>query len=111
MKIQLPNREKVTLVENISFEEKYSIVEGLLQEWEETLRLNWESDSTRFFLDSLANYLVWHKEEEEKNKEDKDVLSIWKVEKMEGKRKANSLPFSSLSTSQKEMMGLDGERE
>lgn len=109
MKIQLPNREKLTLDENLSLEEKVSLVEDLLAEWDESIRGNWDSDSTRYFLDNLANYIIWHKEEEVKNKEDKDVLSIWKVEKMEGKRKANSLPFSSLSVAQKEMMGLDGE--
>lgn len=108
MKIQLPNGEKLTLDENIKLTQKVQLVESLTTEWHPILLENWDSNSVRFFLDGLANYLVWHKEEEEKNKQDKEVLSIKKVEQMEGKRKANSLPFSSLSTIHKELLGLDG---
>jgi hypothetical protein len=109
LKIQLPDGKRLTLNEDISLDEKLKIVEDLTIEWDSILLGNWDSNSVRFFLDGLANYLVWHKEDEDKNKQDKDVLSIKKVEQMEGKRKANSIPFSSLSLTAKESLGLAGE--
>lgn len=110
MKIQLPNGQKLTLEENISIEQKLKIVEDLTNEWHPTttIKSNWDSNSVRFFLDGLANYLVWHKEEDVKNKQDKEILSVKKIEQMEGKRKANSIPFSSLSVISKESLGLEG---
>jgi hypothetical protein len=110
MKIQLPDGTKLTLDENIVIEEKLKLVEDLTLQWESVIEKNWDSNSVRFFLDNLANYLCWHKEED-KNKQDKEVLSVWKVKKMDGQRKSNVVPFSSLSTSQKELIGLDGERD
>jgi len=102
VKVQLPNGEKLTLDLNISIECKLQIVEDLTKEWDSVIQANFRhSKSVRYFLDGLANYLVWHKEEEDKQKQDKEVLSIKKVEQMEGKRKANSIPFSSLSTTKK----------
>jgi hypothetical protein len=109
LKIQLPDGKKLTLDEDITIDEKLKKVEDLTIEWESIIKSNWNSKSVRFFLDGLANYLVWHKEDEDKNKQDKDVLSIKKVEQMEGKRKANSIPFSSLSITAKESLGLAGE--
>lgn len=111
MKIQLPDGQKLTLDENITLDEKLQVVEDLTQEWMPTIISNWHSNSVRFFLDGLSNYLVWHKEEEEKNKQDKEVLSIKRIEEMEGKRKARSIPFTSLSKTQKESFGLDGETQ
>lgn len=108
MKIQLPNGEKLTLEENLPLEQKVELVERLTNEHHPVLVKNWNSNTVRFFLDGLANYLVWHKEEEDKNQQDKEVLSIKKVEQMEGKRKANSIPFSGLSVMNKELLGLDG---
>lgn len=108
MKIQLPNGEKLTLDENLPLEQKVKLVEDLTAEHNPVLIKNWQSNSVRFFLDGLGNYLVWHKEAEDKNQQDKEVLSIKKVEQMEGKRKANSVPFSSLATVHKELLGLDG---
>jgi hypothetical protein len=110
MKIQLPNGNRLTLDENITLEQKLIIVEDLTTEWHSTIQSNWDSNSVRFFLDGLANYLCWHKDEDNKNKQDKEILSVFKVEKMEGKRKASSIPFSSLSVSQKESLGLDGDK-
>lgn len=111
MKIQLPNGKKINLNEDLTIEDKMILVLELTEEWSLVIndKKNWESNSVRFFIDGLANYLVWHKEEEEKNKQDKEVLSIKKVEQMVGKRKGNSTPFSSLSVTQRENLGLDGD--
>lgn len=109
MKIQLPNGQRINLEENISLDNKRQVVEELLETWDYIIIENWHSKSIKFFLDGLGNYLVWHKEDEEKNKQDKEVLSIKRIEEMEGKRKARSIPFTSLSKTQKESLGLDGD--
>jgi hypothetical protein len=111
MKMQLPNGAKITLDENISLEEKKQIVKDLTEEFEPIVRLNWHSNNVKFFLDNLANYLVWHKEEEEKNYQDKDVLSVKRIEEMSGKRKGKTIPFSSLSKPQKESLLGEGGNE
>jgi len=111
VKVQLPDGERINLNEDLTIEEKLSIVFELTKQWRHITddKKNKNSNSVIFFLDGLANYLVWHKEDEEKNKQDKEVLSIKKVEQMVGKRKGNSVPFSSLSVTQRENLGLDGD--
>lgn len=111
LKIQLPDGQKLTLDESITLNEKLKMVDDLTDEYREAITKNWESNTVRYFLDGLANYLVWHKEEKEKNKHDKEVISIWKVKKMEGMRKNNTIPFSSLSTGQKEKLFGDTRSE
>lgn len=106
VKLQLPNGSKVTLDEDISLDEKKKIVEELIELWMPTIESNWYSNSIKFFLDNLGNYLVWHKEADIKNKQDKEILSVKKIEQMEGKRRANSIPFSSLSNKNKEILGF-----
>lgn len=108
MKIQLPDGKRINLDENISLEEKKKIVNELLEKWCSVCNMNWDSNSIKFFLDALANYLVWHKEQKEKWKEDKEILSIKKIEKMTGKRKSNTINFTDLPKFYKET--LFGER-
>lgn len=109
MRIQLPNGEKTTLDGNVGLDKKIEIVNELCSEWSEEIEQNWDSLTIRFFLDNLANYLVWHKEEEDKGNEDKEVLSVRKVEEMSGKRKSRSIPFTSLSKPQRESLGFEGD--
>lgn len=108
MKIKLPDGQKIELDENISIDKKIDKVKKLLNDYMFEIENNWNSNSIKYFLDGLSNYLVWHKEKAEKGKEDKDILSIKKIEEMIGKRKSKSMPFSSISTRQKEDFGLDG---
>lgn len=109
LKIQLPDGREKNLDENISLEEKVKVVEELSEEFLSTIQRNWNSNSVKFFLDSLANYMVWHKESEEKGLEDKEIMSRKKMEKLiRMKKTSKSLPFSSLTTLQKESIGLDG---
>src|SRR5690606_18140445 len=108
MKIQLPNGQKSNLDENISFEEKLQIVEDLVEEWMPVIILNWHSNSIKFFLDSLSNYLVWHKEEDEngyKGYEDKEILSRKKMEKLiRFKKDSKQINFTDLSKEHKESL-------
>lgn len=108
MKIQLPNGQKTILDDDLSIEEKIAITEKLSEEWTPILRSSWKiwnSDSTKYFFDALANYIVWHKEEEDE-REDKEVMSRNKTNRLYRGRK--DTPFSSLSNSDKEL--LFGER-
>jgi len=105
MKIQLPNGNQRTLDDDLSLDEKKSIVEDLTEEWMTIIKLNWHSNSVKYFLDSLANYLVWHKNEEAV-KEDKDVMSKNKTNRLHRGRK--DVPFSCLGEKDREL--LFGER-
>lgn len=102
MKIQLPDGQKHNLDEEISLEEKIREVERLTSQWIDVILENWESNSIRFFLDSLANYLVWHKEDVNDITEDKEVMSKNKTNRLHRGRK--DTPFSSLGTKDKEML-------
>jgi hypothetical protein len=109
MKILLPDGQKIDLDETLSLDKKKKLVCNLTKQYHPMIRRGWNNDSIRFFLDGLANYLVWHKEPEDRNKQDKDVLSVKKVEEMEGKRKSKSIPFTSLSDIQREDLGFEGD--
>jgi hypothetical protein len=102
MKIQLPNGKKHSLDETISLEDKVKVVEDLTSEWNEVIIQNWNSNSIRFFLDSLANYLVWHKDDVSDITEDKEVMSKNKTNRLHRGRK--DIPFSSLSTTDREKL-------
>lgn len=61
MKIQLPDGQKKILNESLSLSEKMEVVQTMVDEWDSVLIGNWDSFSVKVFLDSLSNYLVWHK--------------------------------------------------
>lgn len=105
MKIQLPDGRQHILDENITLEEKLKIVEYLVKEFDSIIRINWHSYSVKFFLDSLASYIVWHKEPKEKGLEDKKVLSRKKIEKLTRyKKTSKQINFSDLPTEFKKIL-------
>lgn len=101
MKILLPNGKKRKIEDNLSLDEKKEIVESLTNEFAVEIKMNWNSNSIKFFLDSLANYLVWHKDEGE-SRHDKEVMSKNKTNRLVRGRK--DIPFSSLSKTDKEQL-------
>ena len=107
MKLHLPNGKKITLDNNLEIEEKIELSSKLLEEWHDIIHKNWTSISVVYFLDGLANYLVWHKEKEDFNTEDKEVISLRKIEEMTGRREPMSQPFSNLNTNEKTVLGLE----
>lgn len=107
MKIQLPNGKSKILDESRDIEYKKRLAFNLSKGFAEVIVANWESKTIRFFLEGISNYLVWHKEEDMKGKQDKEVISLEKEKQISGKKKSPSLPFSSLSHMQKEILGLD----
>lgn len=108
MELKLPNGEEVKLDENITITEKLNIVEVLVCEWETYCIENWNNYNVKFFLDGLSNYLVWHKEDREKDKrgkEDKFILSKKKVEKLtKFKKDSKYVNFSDLNNNEKGML-------
>lgn len=109
MKIQLPDGEKHTLDEHITLEDKLVVVKELSEKFLPIIEKNWNSNSVKFFLDSLTNYLVWHKEPEDKGSEDKEILSRKKMEKLvKIKKTSKTTNFTDLSTVHKELLGLEG---
>lgn len=111
MKIQLPNGEKVELKNGISLEEKVEVVKELTAEWQDEIERGWGSNAIKFFLDSLTNYLVWHKEEEDKGKEDKYIMSKKKLDKLSNHRKdSKTTNFSSLNSKDREILFGDDTR-
>ncbi len=98
MNIQLPNGQKHALDDNITIQEKLKVVEDLTNEFMDVIELNFDSNSVRYFLDSLANYLVWHKEPEDKGTEDKEILSVKKMEKLvKFKKTSKTINFTDLN--------------
>lgn len=101
MKVLLPSGIEHELDEKLELSEKIAKVEELLFEHSESIINNWKSDNVKFFLDSLSNYLVWHKEDGESG-HDKEVMSKNKTNRMIRGRK--DTPFSSLGKQSKEML-------
>jgi len=105
VKIRLPNGKQHVLKDDITLEEKVKVVEELTEQWKSEIENGWDSNAVKFFLDSLSNYLVWHKDDEDANKEDKEVMSRNKTNRLYRGRK--DTPFSSLS--KKDKSNLFGE--
>lgn len=104
MKLKLPDDETVVLDNSLPIEDKVQQVQQILSEWEDKFHRSWETGKTKVCLDVLSNYLVFHKEEDQKKKEDKYVMSNKKVKQM--KRGTRTTPFSMLPDSHKVLFGL-----
>lgn len=116
MKIQLPNGEQAELNESLTLEEKMEVVNTYTQEWEDSISANWEKNQIKFFLDTLSNYLVWHKEPEIKHagagSEDKEILSRKKLEMMSKfKKTSKTINFSNLNKQDSGLLLGEGDNE
>lgn len=107
MKVLLPNGESKYLKEYSNLNKRSKEVEELTERFSLEISMFWEDDRIKYFLDTLANYLVWHKDEDMFGEEDKEVMSIRKIEEMNGERKSKSIPFTYLNSIQREEIGLD----
>lgn len=105
MKLKLPNNDNVNLDTNLPLEDKKRIVNEILLEWEGYFEESWELNKTKVFLEVLSNYLCYAKEKENKNKEDKYIMSATKIKHMEkGNKKSSN--FSNLPQEHKQLLGL-----
>lgn len=108
MKIKLPNGTDFELNDNLDINGKLKEVERLVNEWQSEITSNWNGNNVKYFIDSLSNYLVWHKEDREigkRGKEDKDVLSKKKTEKLvRYKKTSKEINFSDLNKEQRYLL-------
>lgn len=109
MNIILPNGKKRKIEDGLSKEEKIELVREMTEEFEEEILIGWETLRVKYFLDALSNYLCWHKEEDEKGLEDKDITSKRKEERANGLRKNKIIPFSYVDKASKQKIGIGGE--
>lgn len=111
MQLLLPNGNKVFLDKSLDYAERVKVVESILSDWEEHFRKTWDMNKTKISLDVLSTYLVVTKEEEDRTKEDKFIMSPTKMRKMlRGDPKKTN--FSDLTYEQRlglGMIGLDEE--
>lgn len=105
MNLILPNGDKVFLDKSLEYSERVKVVESITATWETHFRKNWYMNKTKVCLDVLSTYLVVTKEDEDKNKQDKYVMSATKVRKMTkgDSRKTN---FSDLSYEEQFLLGF-----
>lgn len=111
MKLKLPNGEEINLDVKLPLDERKRVVDSILEEWSWYFEHSWGLNKTKVCLEILSNYLCMVKEEEDKNKEDKYIMSATKIKHMErGSSKTSN--FSNLPQEHKQLFGLvDNEDE
>lgn len=75
MLIKLPNGEERELSNDLPIEEKIELCDELVIEFDEYIHQSWGEHSVSYFLTGLANYLCWHKDEENYRDKEKGILS------------------------------------
>jgi len=107
MRIRLPNGKRHELDTSIELQHKIRVVNDLIEEWRPVIEENWFNNSVKYFLDSLSNYLVWHKDKKtpkRRGKENKHILSQKKIERLNKYKKGSKeILFSDLRN--KELLG------
>lgn len=86
MMISLPNGEERKLSNDITLEEKMEICEKLVEEFSDDIDSAIKTHPIRYFLNGLANYLCWHKEEEADRDKYNGILSNGREKQMDRKR-------------------------
>lgn len=79
MKLILPNKEVRFLDEKMPLEKRKEVVDEILLEWNDYFESSWGLRGTQICLDVLANYICLVKDGEDKNKEDKFIMSKTKL--------------------------------
>ena len=86
MMIKLPNGEERELDNDLPIEKKKEICYELVEEFDEQIYTSWGNHSISYFLTGLANYLCWHKDEDNYRDKEKGILSNSREKQMERKR-------------------------
>jgi hypothetical protein len=103
MNLKLPDGNKIFLDKNLELSEKVELVEKILEIWKDEIHNNWDGNSVRYMLEGMANFLVWHREEDvSETIEDKDIMSRNKLNRL--KNGSKEIPFSNLSKTQTTMI-------
>ena len=100
MMISLPNGEERRLSNDIALEEKVKICALLVEEFQHEIDTALTTHTVRYFLNGLANYICWHKEEETETDKSKGILSNSREKQMDRKRYhgkyRKDIPFTDL---------------
>lgn len=110
--VKLPNGEEKKLDNDLDIEDKIKICEELIDEFDEDIVEYSSQHKIIYFLNGLANYICWHKEEERTDKEN-NILSnnrekVMSRKKYHGRYRKDTL-FSDLGT--KDEIRIFGEME
>ncbi|NBI28613.1 hypothetical protein [Chengkuizengella marina] len=106
MKLKLPNGEKIKLNTSFEYKERLEAVNNILLDWEDYFYKTWDQKKTSVCLEILSNYLCMVKDKgEDKNIEDKYILSNYKMKKLKrgDKRMTN---FTDLKSYHKKLLGI-----
>lgn len=106
MKLKLPDGKVLSLDKELPIEEKLENVRKILDQYENEFLKSLHTNKTRVCLEILSNYIVFHKEEEDKNKKDEYILSEKRIREMESGTRSS--PFSTMSDKHKALFGMIG---
>lgn len=105
MKLVLPDGEILYLDTRFSRGDRKCVVDAIIELWQHHFQKSWENPKTRTCLDILTNYLVLVKDEEDKGKHEKEVLTLKKMQKMvRGDKKVSH--FDNLPPDHQALLGL-----
>lgn len=109
--ISLPNGEERELSNTLSLAEKMEICENLVIEFDAYIEESRDSQPVIYFLNGLANYICWHKNDISERDRDRGILSNEK-EKLVTRNRYHSayrkdIVFSDMTA--KEEMDIFGE--
>lgn len=110
MKLILPNKEVRFLDEKMPLEKRKEVVDEILLEWNDYFESSWGLRGTQICLDVLANYICLVKDGEDKNKEDKFIMSKTKIKDME-KGSEKTANFTDLPKESKLSFGISDSEE
>jgi len=105
MKLILPDGKEVRLDKTLDIEAKKKVVDGILTEWGDYFRRYWNNIKTAVALEVISDYLVWTKDESQKGKEDKEILSVDKTRWMK-KGRQKEIHFGAMSAEEKVRLGI-----
>ena len=104
MNLRCPDGKKIVLDENLSLDEKKDVANELLKKYYQYVCCSWGTESVNYFLNGLANYLIYHREVGDYS-HDKDVLSKRKMSKLK-KYDKNNVLMTELSLEERVNLGL-----
>lgn len=84
--ISLPNGEERKLSNDNTIEQKVEVCNSLLKEFDDYILDSSGSPNVTYFLNGLANYLCWHKNDNTERDRQNGIMSNGKEKEMERKR-------------------------
>lgn len=86
MRIKLPDGEERILDNDICLDEKLSECQKLIDEFDEYILDSWQNHNVSYFLNGLANYIIWHKDSTSERDKENGILSNSREKQMSKQR-------------------------